>query len=446
MTTPKRTDFPNDFLWGTATASYQIEGAVHQDGRTPSIWDTFSHTPGKVKHGDTGDVACDHYHRYASDLDLMSDLGVNAYRLSVSWSRVIPNGRGPTNAKGLAFYDRLIDGLLERKIEPWVTLYHWDLPQVLQDMGGWDSRDTAFALADYANVVTHALGDRVKNWITINEPWCVAYLGYGIGIHAPGKTDLAMSLRAAHNVLLAHGMSVPVVRSNSSGAKVGITLNLTPGTPASDSGEDAAATKIFDGFFNRWYLDPVFGNGYPADMIEAYGPFAPKVNAEDLKMIGVKSDFLGINYYSRGVIKHDPSQPLGVGQVRLEDVKRTFMDWEVYPQGLEQILYKIKNDYDNPPIYITENGASYPDASTPDGSIHDTERRDYFERHFAACRDAMQNGVDLKGYFAWSLLDNFEWAEGYEKRFGIVHVNFETQERRLKDSGKWYKKFLSSKE
>ena len=444
MTTPKRTDFPNDFLWGTATASYQIEGAAQEDGRSASIWDTFSHTPGKVKNGDTGDIACDHYRRFENDLDLMKEIGINAYRLSVSWSRVIPNGRGATNSKGLAFYDRLIDGLLERNIDPWVTLYHWDLPQALQDKGGWDARDTAFALADYANVVTHALGDRVKNWITINEPWCVAYLGHGIGVHAPGLTDLAMSLRAAHNVLLAHGLSIPVIRANSSKASAGITLNLTPGTPASDSSEDAAATRTFDGFFNRWYLDPVFGRGYPEDMLEAYGVFAPTVDATDLKMIGVKTDFLGINYYSRGVIQHDPKQPMNVGQVRL-DVERTFMDWEVYPQGLSDILTRIKNDYGETPIYVTENGASYQDKLEPDGSVHDAARLKYFERHFEACKTALEAGVNLKGYFVWSLLDNFEWAEGYEKRFGITHVDFETQERRLKDSGKWYQQFLSSK-
>lgn len=444
MTTPNRTDFPKDFIWGTSTASYQIEGAAHEDGRGASIWDTFSHTPGRVKNGDTGDVACDHYHRLHSDLDLMKYIGIDAYRLSVAWPRVIPNGRGNVNSKGLAFYDRLIDGLLEREIEPWVTLYHWDLPQVLQDAGGWGSRDTAHALAEYTQVVTGALGDRVKHWITINEPWCVAYLGYGVGVHAPGEKDMALSLRAAHNVLLAHGMAVPIIRENSSGAKVGITLNLTPGYPATDSEEDATATRLFDGFFNRWYLDPVQARGYPSDMLEAYGPIAPEVKPGDLETIAVKTDFLGVNYYTRSFIRHDPTQPFDVGQVQPPNLERTSMGWEVFPDGLRDLLVRLKNDYVDQPIYVTENGAAFEDTLEPDGSINDSARQRYLERHFQACHEAIQHGANLKGYFAWSLMDNFEWAEGYEKRFGLTHVNFETQERRLKRSGEWFRDFLAT--
>lgn len=442
--TPNRTDFPADFLWGTATASYQIEGAVLEDGRGASIWDTFSHTPGRVKGGDTGDIACDHYHRWESDLDLMKRVGVNAYRLSIAWPRVIPNGRGNVNTKGLAFYDRLIDGLLERQIEPWVTLYHWDLPQALQDRGGWGSRDTAHALADYTQAVTAALGDRVRNWITINEPWCVAYLGYGVGIHAPGMKDVALSLRAAHHALLAHGLAVPIVRENARDAKVGITLNLTPGYPVTDSEEDATATHTFDGFFNRWYLDPVHGRGYPSDMLEAYGPIAPQVAPGDLATIGVPTDFLGVNYYTRSHIRHDPTQALNVSQIEPAGLERTFMGWEVYPDGLRDLLLRLKNDYGDQVIYVTENGAAFQDTIAPDGSIQDLSRQDYLERHLEACRQAINHGAKLKGYFAWSLMDNFEWAEGYEKRFGLTYVNFETQERRLKQSGEWFRNFLAT--
>ena len=443
MTTPKRTDFPDDFTWGTATASYQIEGAAHEDGRSPSIWDTFSHTPGRVKGGDTGDIACDHYHRWESDLDLMKGIGINAYRLSVAWPRVIPNGRGNLNTKGMAFYDRLIDGLLEREIVPWVTLYHWDLPQVLQDAGGWGSRDTAHAFAEYAQVVTAALGDRVKNWITINEPWCVAYLGYGVGVHAPGQADMALSLRAAHNVLLAHGLAVPIVRENSSGAKVGITLNLTPGYAVTDSEEDARAVCTFDGFFNRWYLDPVHARGYPSDMLEAYASIAPQVAPGDLEIIGVPTDFLGINYYTRSHVRHDSTQPWNVGQVDPAGLERTFMNWEVFPDGLRDLLVRLKNDYGDQALYVTENGAAFRDEPGPDGLIDDAPRQRYFERHFEACHEAVTQGANLKGYFAWSLMDNFEWAEGYEKRFGLTHINFETQERRLKRSGEWFRDFLA---
>ena len=446
----KSNDFPADFIWGTATAAYQIEGAAATDGRAPSIWDTFTKTPGKVHNGDTGDVACDHYHRYAADFELMKSLGFGAYRFSVSWSRVIPNGRGPVNAAGLEFYDRLLDAMLERGIQPFATLYHWDLPQTLEDAGGWLVRDTAFAFAEYADVMTRALGDRLKNWATLNEPWCSAFLGYGIGIHAPGKTDFAASLQAAHHLLLAHGLAMPIIRENVPRAHAGIVLNPAPVYPASPSSADVAAAFRADGFQNRWYFDPIFGRGYPADTLEAYRDFAPKLESGDLEIIAAPIDFVGVNYYSRNVVTDAPISAapapealLGYRNVRLDNVPRTFFDWEVYPQGLTDFLERVQRDYSPASILITENGASYLDQMV-DGKIDDPERTAYFQSHLAASLAAIKKGVKLDGYFAWSFLDNFEWAEGYEKRFGLTHVDFATQARTVKSSGQWFKAFQSA--
>ena len=446
----KRSDFPADFIWGTATAAYQIEGAAATDGRAPSIWDTFSKTPGKVKNGDTGDVACDHYHRYTADLELMKNLGFGAYRFSISWSRVIPNGRGPVNAAGLAFYDRLLDAMLERGIQPFATLYHWDLPQTLEDAGGWLARDTAMAFAEYADVMTRALGDRLKNWVTLNEPWCSAFLGYGIGIHAPGKTDFAASLQAGHHLLLAHGLAMPIIRENVPQAHAGIVLNPAPVYPASPSSADVAAAHRADGFQNRWYFDPIFNRGYPADTLKAYGHFAPVVELGDMEIIAAPIDFIGVNYYSRNVVADAPvsANPapealLGYRNVRLNDVPRTFFDWEVYPQGLTDFLERVQRDYNPASILITENGASYLDQVI-DGSIDDPERTAYFQSHLAASLEALRKGVKLDGYFAWSFLDNFEWAEGYQKRFGLTHVDFATQARTVKNSGQWFKAFQTA--
>ena len=446
----KRSDFPADFIWGTATAAYQIEGAAATDGRAPSIWDTFSKTPGKVKNGDTGDVACDHYHRYTADLELMKNLGFGAYRFSISWSRVIPNGRGPVNAAGLAFYDRLLDAMLERGIQPFATLYHWDLPQTLEDAGGWLARDTAMAFAEYADVMTRALGDRLKNWATLNEPWCSAFLGYGIGIHAPGKTDFAASLQAGHHLLLAHGLAMPIIRENVPQAHAGIVLNPAPVYPASPSSADVAAAQRADGFQNRWYFDPIFNRGYPADTLKAYGDFAPVVEPGDMEIIAAPIDFIGVNYYSRNVVADAPvsANPapealLGYRNVRLDDVPRTFFDWEVYPQGLTDLLKRVQRDYNPASILITENGASYLDQVI-DGSIDDPERTAYFQSHLAASLEALRKGVKLDGYFAWSFLDNFEWAEGYQKRFGLTHVDFATQARTVKSSGQWFKAFQTA--
>ncbi len=445
----KKSAFPKNFIWGTATASYQIEGATTLEGRTPSIWDTFAKTAGKVKNGDTGDVACDHYHRYEADFDLMQQLGFDAYRFSASWSRVLPNGRGQVNAAGLAFYDRLVDALLERNIKPYITLYHWDLPQILEDKGGWLNRDTADAFVEYTDVLTQAIGDRLKNWTTLNEPWCSAYLGYGIGIHAPGKTDFAASLQATHHLLLAHGLAMPIIRQNVTDVHAGIVLNPSPVYPASDSSEDRAAAHRADGFQNRWYFDPVFGQGYPSDILAAYGQSAPKIHSTDLEIIAAPLDFIGINYYSRTIVKAVPVRQilspeglLGYNHVYLPNVPRTFFDWEVYPSGLSDFLRRLQQDYNPKSILITENGATYQDTLEPDGQILDTERIAYFQSHLEACLEAIQQGVKLDGYFAWSFLDNFEWAEGYEKRFGLTHVDFLTQQRTMKQSGQWFGDFL----
>lgn len=445
---PNPHSFPPRFTWGVATSSYQIEGAAHEDGRSPSIWDTFCATPGKVLNGDNGDVACDHYHRLDSDLDLIASVGVNAYRFSVAWPRVVPEGRGTPNPAGLDFYSRLVDGLLARGITPWLTLYHWDLPQVLQDAGGWPKRDTALALGDYAAVVTDALGDRVKHWITINEPWVAAFMGYGNGVHAPGHTDLAESFAASHHLLLAHGLALQAIRANVPGAKAGITLNLAAAYPATGSPEDQAAAWRQDGFANRWYLDPVFGRGYPQDMVERLGAASPQaqglVRGGDLETIGAPTDFLGVNMYSRSVVEDAPGEGfLDVRQLRVEGSEYTGFDWEVAPQSLTDLMLRLQRDYNPPALYITENGATYPDTVAEDGTVHDEGRTRYFQQHLAALGAAITGGAKMAGYFAWSLMDNFEWAEGYDKRFGIVHVDFETQARTLKASGRWYRDFLA---
>lgn len=437
----KRTDFPSDFVWGTATASYQVEGAAKEDGRGPSIWDTFSHTPGKVKNDDTGDVACDHYHRYPEDIALMKDLGVSAYRLSIAWPRIFPEGRGTLNTKGLEFYERVIDTLLAANITPWVTLYHWDLPQALQNQGGWEKRETVEAFVAFVEAVSKRLGDRVKHWITHNEPWVVAFLGNLIGIHAPGLKDAAKALQVSHHLLLSHGLAEPVIRANSSGSSLGITLNLTPVHPASPAPEDVAAARRYDGFFNRWFLDPLFGLGYPVDMLEAYGDLVPEITQRDLEIIAAPTDFVGINYYTRTVVKHNPEAFLQMEPVPF-GTEKTFFDWEVYPDGLREIIVRVGREYQPMAIYITENGATYQDVKAAEGSIHDGARQGYLERHVAKLLQAIREGAPLKGYFLWSLLDNFEWAEGYEKRFGITYVDFATQQRTLKQSGQWYKGFL----
>ncbi|MFD8309309.1 GH1 family beta-glucosidase [Streptomyces sp. NPDC059690] len=430
--------FPHDFLWGTATAAYQIEGAAAEDGRAPSIWDTYSHTPGKVAGDDNGDVACDHYHRWREDIGLMRRLGTNAYRLSVAWPRVLPGGDGPVNPKGLAFYDELIDALLEADITPAVTLYHWDLPQALQDRGGWPERDTASAFAEYASVVAERLGDRVSHWATLNEPLCSAWIGHLEGRMAPGLTDLTAAVRASYHLLLGHGLAVDAIRAAAPSAQVGIVTNLSTVHAATDRDEDVAAARRQDGHINRWWLDPVYGRGFPADMREVYGVELPEREG-DLARIAAPLDWHGLNYYMPSTVADDPSAPAPhVRSVRRLGVPRTGMDWEIDANGIETLLLRLTDEYPIRRLYVTENGSAYPDVVRPDGTVDDPERQDYLERHLAACASAVRKGAPLAGYFAWSLLDNFEWAYGYDKRFGLVHVDYETQKRTIKGTGHRY--------
>ena len=431
--------FPKDFIWGAATASYQIEGAWNEDGKGESIWDRFSHTPGMIENDDTGDMACDHYHRWREDVALMKVMGLQAYRFSVAWSRILPTGRGKINQTGIDFYSQLTDALLEAGIEPWVTLYHWDLPQALQDEGGWPARMSVEAFVEYADVVSRALGDRVKNWITFNEPYVSAFIGYEIGHHAPGHKNLHEALAAAHHLLLAHGMSVPVIRQNSPGANVGITLNMGPQVPASQSAADRASATWMDGYINRWFLDPLVGRSYPHDMVNGFGDAMDFVQAGDLETIAVPVDFLGVNYYTRGILRSSKvKEGDNLPRTVFPNDEYTEMGWEVYPEGLYNILGRLHFDYAFPAIYVTENGAAYRDEVTPDGQVDDPARLTYIKRHLGQVQRAIEIDVPVKGYFAWSLLDNFEWSYGYTKRFGLIYVDYETQQRIPKSSARWY--------
>jgi len=439
-----RSDFPVDFRWGCSTSSYQIEGAIHEDGRGESIWDRFCATPGRIRDGSSGAVACDHYHRWPADLDLARGLGVNAYRFSIAWPRILPVGRGAApNVQGLDFYSRLVDGMLERGLEPWATLYHWDLPQALQDEGGWAARSTVEAFVDYVDVVTRRLGDRVKHWITHNEPWCTAFLGHDQGNHAPGVKDFKTSLQVCHHLLVSHGLALPVIRANAPAAKAGITLSLHPIEPSSASQADLAAARRHDGLRNRWFLDPLYGRGYPADVLALLGADAPTLHHGDLSIIARATDFLGVNYYFPEVVADAPGAgAMAARVVEREGVERTAFGWEVSPQGIVTLLERVHREWAAAPIYLTENGSTFDDVVEADGSVHDEQRRSYLERHLAAALEARRRGVPLEGYFAWSLLDNFEWAEGYVRRFGLTYVDYATQRRTLKASGRWYARFL----
>lgn len=450
--------FPPGFRWGAATASYQIEGAVREDGRTPSIWDTFCRMPGAVAGGDTGDNACDHYHRYREDVALMADLGLGAYRFSVAWPRVQPAGRGPANQRGLDFYRRLVDELLAHGIEPWVTLYHWDLPQALEDGGGWPERDTAARFADYAALVHDALGDRVRHWITHNEPWCASFLGYGSGVHAPGRRNRAAAVRAAHHLLLGHGLAVQALRARDPDVEVGITLNLYPVSPAGYGDADADAARRIDGLANRLFLDPVLRGSYPADVradLSGVTSFA-HVRDGDLDITRAPLTFLAVNYYSRHVVAapvadepppehwRAPTCWPGSEQVRFVGTGApvTATGWEIDPTGLDDVLARLRRDYPPIPLYITENGAAFDDVVGPDGAVDDADRVAYLAGHLHACHRAIAAGVPLRGYFAWSLMDNFEWASGYAKRFGLVRVDYPTQQRTPKSSAGWYARVI----
>jgi len=429
------------FTWGVATSSYQIEGAATAGGRGPSIWDTFSRVPGAVINGDSGDVACDHYHRYNEDLDLIKWLGVNAYRFSIAWPRIFPQGAGSPNQAGIDFYDRLIDGALERGITPWPTLYHWDLPQALEDKGGWNSRATSERFAEYAHLMAEKFGDRVKNWTTLNEPFCSAWLGYLYGVMAPGIKDLQTAINASHHLLLGHGLATQAIRSVASDLRVGIVLNLTPAIPLNEN--DELAAKYADGFDNRWYADPVFKGSYPQDIVEGFGKEVP-IHAGDMQSISAPLDFLGINFYTRQTVTLDESaKPLPYRPVMVDGVERTAMGWEVHPESLTNIIMRVYRDYAPKEIYITENGSAWDDSVIND-KVDDPRRVSYLERHLDAMLAAKAQGAPVHGYFAWSLMDNFEWAFGYSKRFGIVYVDYETQKRIPKSSALYYRERIKN--
>lgn len=436
---PASQEFPRNFLWGTATAAYQIEGSPLADGAGMSIWHRFAHTPGNIHAQDTGDVACDHYRRWESDLDLMKSLGLKAYRFSVAWGRVLPQGRGAVNPAGIGFYDRLIDGLLTRGIEPVLTLYHWDLPAALDDRGGWLNPDIPQWFADYASVLYRAFDGRVRKWITINEPWVIANDGYLRGAHAPGHRNRYEAPLATHRLLLAHGAAIDAYRAIGR-HEIGLAVNLEPKSPASDDAADLAAARRADAYMNRQYLDPVFRARYPALMPEIFGDAWPRWPDEDLARIARKIDFLGINYYTRSVTRHDPGHwPVAAASVQQPGSTYTTTAWEVCPAALTELLVQVSADYGHPPLYVTENGAAFYDPPTAArGRIEDPLRIDYLREHLRAIGAAIARGADVRGYFLWSLFDNLEWAQGYSKRFGIVHVDFTTQQRTLKDSARFY--------
>ena len=444
-------ELAENFTWGVATSAYQIEGATETDGRTPSIWDTFCRVPGAVVKADNGDTACDHYRLMPSDVDLIAGLGVDSYRFSLAWPRIQPGGRGPINPKGIAFYDRLVDTLLERGITPWATLYHWDLPQELEDAGGWPERDTAHRFAEYAELTYRALGDRVVNWTTLNEPWCSAMLGYHEGIHAPGRKNFSDALHAVHHLLLGHGLAARRIRAAAAEAdqelSLGIVLNLGHGSPASDSEQDRRAAQRSDALGTRLYLDALVHGRYPEDLLAelpSLGVTLP-VRDGDLATIAQPLDLLGVNYYTSHQFagtdeRGGTTDERGLPVVRAVPfgLPRTAMDWEIVPSGLTKLLLRLDREY-GVPLVITENGAAFDDRVSEDGAVRDADRVAYLAGHLAAVARARAEGADVRGYFAWSLFDNFEWAEGYAKRFGIVRVDYETQERTVKDSGAWYR-------
>ncbi|MFD8599268.1 GH1 family beta-glucosidase [Kitasatospora sp. NPDC059646] len=455
--------FPAGFVWGAATAAYQIEGAADRDGRTPSIWDTFARRPGAVRNGDTGDIAADHYHRYREDVALMCELGLRAYRFSLAWPRVRPGGRGPANEAGLDFYDRLVDELLAAGITPVATLYHWDLPQELEDEGGWTDRATAHRFAEYASIAARRLGDRIPTWTTLNEPWCSAFLGYGNGVHAPGRTDHAAALAAHHHLLLAHGLGTAALRAElPAGAQVSLTLNLAAVRPLTAGPADLDAARRIDGLANRIYLDPVFRGSYPEDVLADTAQITDWsfVRDGDLAEISRPVDSLGINYYTPTVVAAEAAEPAegaprGDGHqggspwpadrgIRFLPAPgtRTAMDWPVDADGLYELLTRLRDDLPGVPLLVTENGAAYEDYSDPSGAVHDPERIAYLHAHLAAVHRAIADGAPVRGYFLWSLLDNYEWAYGYSKRFGIVHVDFASQRRTPKDSAHWYRQVI----
>jgi beta-glucosidase len=437
--------FPPGFIFGAATAAYQVEGAADEDGRLPSIWDTFSRVPGAVVHGDTGDIACDHYHRVDADLDLLAELGLDAYRFSIAWPRIIPDGTGAVNRKGLDFYARLVDGLHARGIRPVVTLYHWDLPQPLQDAGGWASRDTVSHFVDYAQVVLDCLGTAIPQWVTVNEPFCSAMIGHLEGRHAPGVRDLASALAAAHHLLLAHGQAAAVIRRSAPDAQVGISHLFSDISAASDADADAEAARRLDGYENRWFLEPVTNGSYPADMLDWYGRQVPVdfIRDGDMAVIAAPMDYLGVNYYETKSVAHDSAEPYHHARVIPSTGELTAGGLDVRPAGLGRILRRV-SEHTAIPLYVTENGAAFHDYVDPEGDVDDLERVSYLASHFGETLEAVEAGVDVRGYFVWSLLDNFEWADGYSRRFGLVYVDFGTQDRIPKASARWYQRLIAA--
>ena len=428
--------FPPHFVWGVATSSFQIEGAPEQDGKGLSIWDQFCRVPGAIADASNGDVACAHYSRWQQDLDLIASLGVDAYRFSIAWPRVRPGGSGAWNEKGLDFYERLVDGMLARGVKPYVTLNHWDLPLELQATGGWANRDTVHLFVEYARKIATRLGDRVPSITTHNEPWVMSVLGHESGVFAPGLKNRAMAMQVAHHLLLSHGLSLQALRADGCQADLGIVLNLSPMSAATDSAADQAKKVLEDGRLVRWYMDPLFKSAYPEDVLAYLGQDAPQVQAGDMQAIATPLDFLGINYYTRSVVSADDSWKSSQSGLPLTD-----MGWEIYPEGLTELLLRVHQDYELPVIFVTENGGAFPDV-LENGQVHDAARTEYIAKHIEAIAQAMDQGVPLGGYMVWSLLDNFEWASGYEKRFGIVHVDFDSQQRTPKDSALWYQDYL----
>ncbi|MDD1649018.1 MAG: GH1 family beta-glucosidase [Methylococcaceae bacterium] len=437
--------FPPGFLWGAATSAYQIEGSPLADGAGPSNWHRFSHLPGTVANDEHGDLACDHYRRYADDVMLMQEIGLNAYRFSIAWSRIFPKGRGPINLKGLDFYRRLLDKLNEAGIAPYVTLHHWDLPLALDERGGWANRDSAYWFADYAHNLFKVMGGQVRQWTTLNEPWVMVHEGYVEGSHPPGLSSLEQARQATHNLLRGHALAVQAFRADGGEGQIGLVVNLEPKYAASESKEDQSAMARMHAWMNRQYLDPVLLGHYPEELAEIHGQGLPDFPEADLRLIQEPIDFLGINYYSRSVVRHDPGlAPFYAGRARQDQAAHTAMDWEIFPEGLKSGLLWVKHRYGEIPLYITENGAAFDDAAPVHGRVSDPDRVAYLRSHLLAAREAIAEGVNLKGYFAWSLFDNFEWAHGYSKRFGLIHVDYATQARTLKDSALFYRRIIDS--
>lgn len=444
--------FPDGFLWGAATAAYQIEGSVQADGRGQSIWDVFSSHRGSVRNGETGKIACDHYQRHAEDVALMSELGLRAYRFSIAWPRIQPSGSGQPNAAGLDFYDRLVDDLLSAGIHPIPTLYHWDLPQALEEAGGWQARDTASRFEAYAAIIASSFADRIDTFVTVNEPWVASHLGYGFGIHAPGLRRADAALSASHHMLLAHGLALRTIRAIVPGARVGAALNLTDVVPASAAPRDVEAAERLDGDRNRLFLEPLLTGRYPADMVAWFGSAMFPIEDGDTKLISAAQDFLGVNYYTREHVRarrdDDPAEPhpqVGAASLVPDGVPQTAMGWGVEPDGLRNVLLGLTDRYPRlPALLITENGAAFDDRVEEDGSIDDVQRIDYIDRHLRATRSAIDAGANVMGYLCWSLLDNFEWTAGYGPRFGLVRVDYETQIRTPKRSARWYAQVIAA--